>query len=210
MEADSETLFKKLLKDLRPIFKENGFRASGQNFVLESPECWVVVNFQKSRWSRMGEKTFYINVASTPKRVLAFHDLPVEKAPQYIACDWRWRVEQLGPDNDIKDWTIRDEATARAELTYLENLFKDYAFLAIATMTSEAALLEIWPNSGFEYPLLKARTVLLAANGKVAELQQAVDTLISRFGIGVVAEGVQTHLKALRAKFPCETRDLVG
>jgi hypothetical protein len=68
VSADAVVLFNNLLKDLRSLFKEKGFRSASQNFVLKSPECWLIVNFQKSRWFNTGEKTFYVNVAVTTKR----------------------------------------------------------------------------------------------------------------------------------------------
>jgi hypothetical protein len=143
VSADAERLFKNLLKDLRPLFRENGFRSSSQNFVLESPECWAIVNFQKSRWSNTGEKTFYVNVAVTAKRLLGFYHQSVEKAPPYFSCDWRWRAEQFGKDAEVQSWTIRDEASARETFAYLEKLFNEFVFPEIRALTTEDALLRI-------------------------------------------------------------------
>lgn len=201
-------LFKNLLKNLRPLFKDNGFHPCSQNFVLESPECWVIVNFQKSRWSNCGEKTFYVNVAATAKRLLEFCNQSVEKAPPYFECDWRWRAEQFGQDPAVGSWTIRDEGTARAAFVYLEKLFKVFVLPEIKALTTEYALLKK-ASSNFEYPTLKVRSVLLAANGQMAELQHTVDALIGKFGGGVVADGVRSHIESLRAKFPDETRHLI-
>jgi hypothetical protein len=64
LSAETEKLFRSLLKDLRPLSKESGFRASSQNFILESAECWVIVNFQRSRWGDRDETTFYCSVPS--------------------------------------------------------------------------------------------------------------------------------------------------
>jgi hypothetical protein len=102
VSAETQKLFKSLLKELRPLFKENGFRSSGQNFILESAECWVIINLQKSRWSDQDETTCYVNVAATSKRWLGFYSKPADKVPAYYACDWQWRAEYFGPDKGIQ------------------------------------------------------------------------------------------------------------
>ena len=70
MAAEAQALFKRLLQRLRPLFKENGFRASGQNFILESAECWVIIYFQKSRWNDSSNVTFFINVAASTEAMV--------------------------------------------------------------------------------------------------------------------------------------------
>jgi hypothetical protein len=79
-------------------------------------------------------------------------------------------------------------------LFYLEKLFKEFVFPEIKALTTEDALLKK-ASSNFEYPSLKARSVLLAANGQIAELQLTVDALIGKFGSGVVADGVRSHIE---------------
>jgi hypothetical protein len=111
LSAETEKLFRRLLKELRPLFKKYGFRASSQNFILESTECWVIINFQKSRWAGPDETTFYVNVAASTKRWLGFYGRPPEKVPPHYGCDWTWRVEQFGPDKNIKQWDLRNDET---------------------------------------------------------------------------------------------------
>jgi hypothetical protein len=200
LSAETEKLFRSLLKELRPLFKENGFRASSQNFILESAECWVIVNFQKSRWADRDETIVYVNLAACSKRWLGFYSRPAEKVPPFSGCDWRWRVEHFGPDKDIQQWTLRDEDSLQKTLAYLQNLFRDFVFPATRTMTTEASLLK--HSGGFEYPQLKTRTVILAATNQVSDLRQAVATLMEKFSSGVVSEGTRDHLQLLRSKFP--------
>jgi hypothetical protein len=66
----SDFLFQRLLKDLRPALAERGFRRKSQNFVIESPQCWGIIDFQKSLYSAAGQKTFTVNVAIAAKRIL--------------------------------------------------------------------------------------------------------------------------------------------
>ena len=199
-EKETEKLFKNLLKQLRPLFREYGFRSSGQNFILGSPECWVIINFQKSRWSGPEETTFYVNVAANSKHWLEFCGEPTGQAPRYYACAWQWRAEHFGPDKGIQKWTLRDESGARDVLVYLQRLFREFVFPSTKTMTTDVELLS--HTGGFEYVQLKARCVILAATNQANALQRAVAALIERFGSGVVAEGTRTHLEMLRSKYP--------
>ena len=96
MSADTVQLFKRLLKEMRPLLKGAGFRASGQTFLRESNECWIIINFQKSRLASCGEITFYVNVAACTKRWSGFQSRPPVKAPPFFGCDWQWRVEHFG------------------------------------------------------------------------------------------------------------------
>lgn len=200
MPKESEKLFRSLLKELRPLFKENGFRASGQNFLLESDECWVIINFQKSRWADQNETTVYVNVAACSKRWLGFYSKPAIKAPFYYQCDWRWRAEHFGPDKNIQQWSLRDEDSLRHTLAYLQNLFREFVFPATRTMTKEIDLLK--HTGGFEYPQLKARSVILAATNQIGALRETIARLIERFSSGLAAENTRTHLELLRAKYP--------
>jgi len=206
LPKETERLFRSLLKELRPLFKEHGFRTYGQNFVLESTECWVIINFQKSRWAESDETTFYVNVAASSKRWLGFYGKPPDKVPPYYGCDWRWRVEYFAPERSVKQWTLRDETSFRSSLAYLQNLFQEHVFSATLTMTTEAELLN--HTGGFEYPQLKTRSVILAATNQASALRQAVAKLIENFGSGSVASGTQDHLTMLRSKYPDAMRSV--
>ncbi len=205
MSAETEKLFKGLLKEMRPLFKEHGFRAVSQNFVFESKECWVIFNFQKSRWSDSEETTFYVNVAASSKTWLGFEGKPADKVPPYYACDWQWRVEQFAPDKTIKSWTLRDEASFRATLSYLQKLFQEFVLPATKSMTTNAELLE--HTGGFEYPQLKTRAVILASTNQIDALRLTVATLIEKFG-GTVVDGIHEHLRLLRSKYPDVMRQI--
>jgi hypothetical protein len=200
LSAETEKLFKCLLKEIRPLFKENGFRASGQNFVFESAECWVIVNFQKSRYANADETTFYVNVAASSKRWLGFYGKPADKVPSCAGCDWRWRVEHFGPDKDIQQWTLRDEHSLEQTLKYLRSLFAEFVLPATKLMATEADLIK--HTGGFEYPQLKTCTVIFAATNQINALRESVAKLIEKFSSGVVAEGTRKHLELLRSEYP--------
>jgi hypothetical protein len=200
MSSEKEALFKRLLKALRPLLREFGFRASGQSFILESAECWVIINFQKSRWAGSDEVTFYVNVAACAKRWLGFEGKPADKAPRYYACDWRWRVEEFGPDKNIQQWTLCDEGSLQRTVTYLRALLGEFVLPATRTMTTESELIK--QTGGFEYPQLKTRSVILAATNQLSELKQTVAALIEKYGSGAVAQDTGDHLKLLRSTYP--------
>ena len=206
MSAETEKLFRSLLKELRPLFKEAGFRSSSQNFILESAECWVIINFQKSRWNGPDHTMFYVNVAASSKRWLGFYGKPVDKTPAYYSCDWRWRVEQFGPDKQIQQWTLTDDNSLRQTLEYLRNLFTMFVFPATKSMITEAGLLEQWDSSG--YPQLKTRTVIFAETNQLSALRQTVAELMEKFGSGIGAEGTRDHLALLRSKYPEAMRSI--
>ena len=203
LSSETEKLFRALLKELRPLFKENGFRASSQNFILESAECWVIVNFQKSRWADRDETTFYVNVAACSKRWLGFYGKPADKVPPYYGCDWQWRIEHFAPDKNIQQWSLRDEESLQQTLAYLHSLFREFVLPAAKMMVTEADLIK--HSGGFEYPQLKTRAVILAATNQLNSLKLAVATLVEKFGS---SEGTRDHLELLRAKYPEAMRSI--
>ncbi len=154
----ADKYFLDVLKGLRPILKQNGFRPSSQNFILESSECWGIINLQKSRWSQANEKTFYVNVAITAKQLLAFDDDPTDKAPAHWKCIWNFRAEQLGPQPRIQQWTVRDEQTSTETLEYLKRLICEFVTPFIGRNMSENALLRKWAtNEALGYQQLGAK-----------------------------------------------------
>jgi hypothetical protein len=201
--TDADKLFNDVLKGLHPLFKQNGFRKAGQNFILESSECWAIVNLQKSRWSESDEKTFYVNVGATAKRLLAFERERFDKAPSHWKCAWNTRAENLASEPVIQQWTVRDERSVQDALEYLSVLIGQFVIPKVRQMLSEADLLRVWADdSRLGYPNLKAKSVLLAAQGNRVELELTLRRLQEAFGSGVVAKGVLEHISALRKQFP--------
>jgi hypothetical protein len=199
----ADRYFLEVLKGLRPDLRRSGFRASSQNFVLESAECWGIINLQRSRWSQPDEKTFYVNAAATAKRLLVFDDERADKAPAYWKCAWYCRAEQFGHEPRIQQWTVRDEGTSAEAVEYLSRLICEFVIPIVLQNMSEAALLGMWSNQNAPgYQQLKSKAVLLAASGDVASLSETIQSLRDQFGGGAVATGVKGHIEKLRNKFP--------
>jgi hypothetical protein len=200
---DPDQYFRQVLRSLRPLFRENGFRPRAQNFLLESPECWAIVNFQKSRWSDAHEKTFYINVAIAIKRLLEFDGEAKDKAPAYYACPWNLRAEVLGPDPSVQHWTVRDSQSAIQVVESLKPLMDDFVIPSLKLRMTEEAFLRMWKDgTRLGYPQLKAKSALLAATGEIAELESTLRVLQERFGSGAVQAGVAAHMASLHKAFP--------
>ena len=142
--VQSDLLFRRLLKDLRPTMGERGFRRNSQNFVIESSECWGVVNFQKSLYSSTQQKRFTVNVAIAAKRVLRFYGEPEDKSPLYYKCHWEVRLGQLIPGSSDRWWTLSDEASYSPVLIDVKELIVDYAIPTVADHLTEERL----PHSG--------------------------------------------------------------
>jgi hypothetical protein len=201
--SSADQWFIEILKGLRPVLAQNGFRKSSQNFVLESPECWAVINLQKSRWSAPDEKTFYVNVGVTAKRLLLFRHERIDKPPAHWKCAWNVRAEGLAPEPTIQQWTVRDENSVRETLEYLYVLISQFVIPRVRGMLSEADLLKIWADDRrLGYPLLKAKSILLAAQGNAEDLGRTLHRLRDEFGSGIVAEGVAHHIASLQREFP--------
>lgn len=203
-----DIFFKQLLSGLSPLFKEAGFQRTSQNFALQSEECWAVINFQKSRWSGPNEKTFYINVGITPKRLMAFHNESTDKPPVYYTCISVWRAEQFGPPDTPDQWTVKDSKSTKQARDQIADLIHNWVIPTVKSKMSEADLTAGWDQVPKDYRQVKAKTVLLAADGAVSELRELIFVLFERFGKGATDEGVKIHLEQLREKFPDITRQV--
>jgi hypothetical protein len=86
---------------------------------------------------------------------------------------------------------------------YLRILVGEFVIPKVKGMLIEADLLRIWTDdSRLGYPNLKAKSILLAAQGNRMELEHTLRRLKDAFGAGVVAEGVTTHIETLQGTFP--------
>jgi hypothetical protein len=201
--TSADRCFAEVLKGLRPLLAQNGFSKSSQNFVLESPECWAVINLQKSRWSQPDETTFYVNVGVTAKRLLLFQHERVDKAPAHFKCAWNVRAEQCAPEPMVQEWTVRDERSVHETVEYLQAFIGQFVIPRVKGMLSENGLLKMWADDGrLGYPLLKAKSIILAGRGDAQDLARTLRRLQEVFGSGIVAEGVDRHIAALQREFP--------
>ena len=148
MSSAAELLFQRLLRSLRPSMAASGFRPRSQNFLCETPECWGVINFQKSRYSPVNEKSFTINLAIASKRILEYQGKPTSAPPPSYACHWvETRIGTLMHDHKDKWWTLSNEASYASVESEVKQALSDLAIPLIKPHLTEQGLLELWASN---------------------------------------------------------------
>jgi Domain of unknown function (DUF4304) len=198
-----DLLFRRLLKELRPTLAEYGFRRHSQNFVIESPECWGVINFQKSLYSSAQQKRFTVNVAIAAKRVLRFYNEPDDKSPLHYKCHWEARLGHLSHGSSDRWWTLSDEASYQPVFAEVKGLIADRAVPIVKDHLTEETLLTLWGKNvgGFEYPMLKHKSILLAAQSKFTELPAVFERIREICRGGLAEPGAEQHIAQVRERF---------
>jgi hypothetical protein len=199
----SDLLFQRFLKDLRPVLAEQGFRRKSQNFVIESPQCWGIINFQKSLHSSAGQKTFTVNVAIAAKRILRFYDEPADAPPLHYKCHWEVRLGQLIPGRSDRWWTLSDEASYDSAFTEVTGLITEKAVPIVKDHLTEEGLLELWGKilGGFEYPRLKEKSILLAERNEFDQLPSIFLRIREICRGGAAEEGSEKHIAEGERRF---------
>lgn len=148
-----DQLFRRPLKELRLNLTAQGFRRSGQNFVIDSAECWGIINLQKSRYSLPEQQKFTINLAIAAKRILRFYGEPADRAPRHFTCHWQIRIGQLIPGTLDHWWVLSDEKSYAPAAAEVMQLVTTKAVGLIQEHLSERGLLQLWDTYlGFELP----------------------------------------------------------
>jgi hypothetical protein len=199
----SDLLFQRMLKELRPVLSEFGFRRKSQNFVIESPDCWGVINFQKSLYSAAGQRTFTVNVAIAAKRILRFYDEPVETPPLHYKCHWEIRLGELIPGSSDRWWTLSNQASYESVATEVKELVTESAVPIVKDHLTEEGLLELWGKilGGFEYPRLKEKSILLAERNEFDQLPRIFLRIREICRGGAAEEEAEKHIAEVTRRF---------
>jgi hypothetical protein len=202
--SSAEILFQRLLQDLKPIAAANGFKRRGQNFICQSLECWGVINFQKSRYSSVEEKSFTINLAIAAKRILAYRGIITNTPPPAYACHWTIRIGELMAEKQDKWWTVSEESNYSMVESDVKKAFSELAIPIITSHLSEKGLFDLWESKlpgSFEYPRLKDKSILLAIDKRVDEMPTILQR-IREMCKGTLAElGAEEHIAQLKKHF---------
>jgi len=201
--ASGDPSFERLLKELRPNLAKQGFRRTGQNFVIESDQCRGIINFQKTLYRTAGQTEFTVNVAVASKRLLRLYGQRQDKPPRHYDCHWEVRIGHFMPDHRDKWWTLSDEASYRTAISDLDEMLATKVLPLLKRHLSERELLALWDWSvgGFEYPMLKHKSVLLAEQGRMEELP-AIFKRIREICLGGAAEaGAEQHIREVQQRF---------
>ena len=195
--------FRHLLKELRPSMTREGFRRHSQNFVIQSDECWGVINFQKSLYSSTNEKRFTVNVAIAAKRVLRFCGEASDEPPRHWMCHWQNRIGHFIPGSGDRWWTLSDEASYYPIFTEVEALLVEKAVPIIKHHLTEEQLLVLWSENigGFEYPMLKHKSILLAERGNINHLPPVFERIREICRGSSANEGAEQHIALLKKRF---------
>jgi hypothetical protein len=201
--TSADSFFRQLLKDLRPSLARAGFRRTSQNFVIETPECWGIINFQKSLYSSAKEKKFTVNLAIASKRIFRFQGEPDNKPPRYYASHWQIRLGELAPTHSDLWWTLSDETSYKTVLPELEQLITVIAIPVIKSHLTEVTLLALWEEifGGFEYPVLKYKSILLAERGQFNQLPAIFQRIREICQGGLAEPGAEQHIARLKRHY---------
>jgi hypothetical protein len=109
----AQATFKAMMRDrIAPGIRELGFRGSGQHYSLPNATHWVLLGFQRSKWSTAEEVEFTVNITVVSKdewsRLRVEHPfLPDEPAANTVYGPRVWR-RRLGILLGIGDhwWTV--------------------------------------------------------------------------------------------------------
>ncbi len=205
MSSAAELLFQRLLKNLRPLMAASGFRRRSQNLICETPECWGVINVQKSRYSPVDEKSFTINLAIASKRILEYEGKSTSAPPPSYACHWaEIRIGSLMPDLKDKWWNLSDEASYTSVEGEVRKALSDLAIPLIEPHLTEQGLLELWASKtpgSFEYPTLKCKSILLALQHRFEELPEIFQRIREICGGTLAEPGAEEHIAKLKKHF---------
>lgn len=202
--ATPDRRFQRLLKDLRPVFAEHQFLRQGQNFVIESPECWGVVNFQRSLYSVPGETSFTVNAGVASKKILSFCGEPANKAPRHYCCHWESRIGQLIPGNLDRWWTLSDERSHENITPELKDRIVRLVIPVVRGHLSEDGILRLWEGNNpglFEYPRLKYKSILLAERGELKSLPQIFERIREICGSSLARAGAEEHIARMKRRY---------
>ena len=204
----ADVLFRRLLKELRPTLTAYGFRRRSQNFVIESAECWGIINFQKSLYSSPKEKKFTVNLAIAAKRILLFCNEPADAPPVHWKCHWEIRLGKLIPGCSDRWWTLSNEGSYDSALTEVKGLVTEKAVPLVKDHMTEEGLLRLWGKilGGFEYPRLKEKSILLAERKEFDQLPGIFRRIREICRGGLAEDGAEKHISAIERRFNLETR----
>ncbi len=183
----------------------SGFRQRSQNFICETSECWGVINFQKSRYSAVDEKSFTINLAIASKRILEYQGKPTSSPPPSYACHWaEIRIGSLMPDRKDKWWRLSDEASYSLAEGEVRTALSDLAIPLMSPHLTEQGLLDLWGSEtpgSFEYPTLKCKSILLAQQHRFEKLPEIFERIREICRGGLAEKGAEEHIAKLKKHF---------
>lgn len=140
-----ETFNAMLREQVAPRLRALGFRGSGQSYSLPSDEAWVLVGFQKFKWSDQEEVEFTLNLTVGSKA--AWDEARAERPylPQrpsantfYGTYVWQERIGSIVGRGD-RIWKVR---AARPTDAVAEDLLTEFESKALPVMLAKLGELQ--------------------------------------------------------------------
>ena len=198
--AQSSSRLAEVLKQVGPMFRRVGYTRLGQNFGIESAECWAVCNFQKSRQAEHASPCFYVNVGLTAKRVEHYFGKESVKQPTYFTCAWLTRLASFASVDCPDRFSLRDEEIKQTVSSLCSIVTRDLA-PALSNLLTEEDLLAS-PRYGFPLPQHQARVILLALRGRDAECRQEIANMLNGYANSAIPEHLASFIRELNQRFP--------
>ena len=135
--------------------------------------------------------------------MLRFYNEPDDKSPLHYKCHWEVRLGQLIPESGDRWWTLSDEASYVPVFAEVKELIADRAVPIVKDHLTEETLLTLWGKNvgGFEYPMLKHKSILLAELGRFPELPAVFERIREICRGGLAESGAEQHIGQIRERF---------
>jgi hypothetical protein len=142
-------------------------------------------------------------VAIAAKRILRYYGEPEQKAPLHYRCHWEIRLGHLVPGDDDKWWALTDEASFEPVLTEVTELIVAKAVPVVKDHLTEEGLLSVWEEKvgGFEYPMLKHKSILVAERGEFDKLPAIFERIREICRGGLAQPGAEQHIRSVRERY---------
>lgn len=136
-----------MLRDrVAPALRDLGLKGSGQTFIAQSEDCWLLVGFQKSAYSDSSLVTFTVNVTAANKAAWAAAQttrphLPNRPSPNvfYGSFIWQSRIGNVMPGGKDHWWRLDPHTDPAALAEAVIEAIRDFALPAMRAATGSPA-----------------------------------------------------------------------
>jgi hypothetical protein len=139
-----ETFHEMMKTQVAPRVRALGFKGSGQNYELPSPDHWVLLGFQKSVWSDASALRFTVNVLvvsraawESARTERAY--LPARPTANRLWGDFAWqrRIGTLLPGRQDLWWEVEPGRPTEELVDEVLSAIADFVLPAIRGKTGE-------------------------------------------------------------------------
>ena len=181
-----DTLKQLVADELRPVFKDRGYRQKGLTFYRPVEDNFGIVQLQKSRSATATSLDFTINLGVFSGRVHRTLSqimwVPeVNGVPTEPACHLRQRTGWLLPEARDVWWTVRADADRAERGRTLRTVLEEHAFPFLAARVSDEGLRDHWLQHRPQGPQGLALAALVRDLGPQDALASVLERLRGEF-----------------------------